>query len=164
MGKIQGQGSSSSSSGKTSESALSQEQLKILQNREQQYNEWFFPELQKSVAQTDVNSETGRATMALAANKVNTAFDTAQKQTNQQLAQRGMLGTGNGGVGAALTAQNNRARAAALAEGYYSMLANANTQKANLLQIGAGLMPQPTQSAQYHQKNSSDGTGWGFQF
>lgn len=157
-----GGGSSQSSRSSSQESALSREQLKILQAREQQYQEWFFPELQKAVAETDVNSDAGRATMALGANKINAAFNTAQKQTNQTLAQQGLLGNGNSAVGAALTAQNNRSRAMALAEGYYNTLANSNNQKTQLLQIGASMMPNPTQSAQYHNTSSASGTSWNF--
>ena len=164
MGKIQGQGSESSSSGRTYDSALSRKQLEILKNREQQYNLWFFPELQNAVAATDVNSQQGQAKLALMGNQINTAYDAAQKQTNQALAQQNLLGYGNGGVAAALQAQNNRARASALAQGYYNTVADSTKEKTNLLQIGAGLMPQPTQSAQYHQKNTSGSTGWGFQF
>ena len=157
-----GGGSTQSSSSSTKESALSQEQLKILQAREQQFNEWFLPELKNSVAAADVNSEQGQAKLALMGNQVNAAFNTAQKQTNQQLAQQNLLGAGNSGVAAALTAQNNRARASTLAQGYYNTVANGNSEKTNLLQIGASLMPNPTNSAQYHNQQSSSGTQWNF--
>lgn len=156
-----GGASTQSSSSRSSESALSREQLAILQQRQQQYNEWFFPELKNAVAATDVNSEQGRAKLALLGNQATAAFNSAQKQTNQRLQQQGLLGAGSG-VGAALQAQNNRALASTLAQGYYNTVADGNKEKTNLLQIGASMMPSPTQSAQYHQSSSGSGTQWNF--
>ena len=156
----------SSSYTTTKESALSKEQLKILQNREEQYNNYFFPELQKAIASTDPDSSESASKLALQSEQINSAFQSAQKQTNQSLAQQGLLGD-KSGVAASLTAKNNRARASALAQSYYNTMTDNASQKATLLGIGASLMPTPTTSAQYHQTSQtnssmkSDGSSWG---
>ena len=146
------QGSSESS---TLDSALSNEQLSILQNREEQYNAWFFPELQNAVKNTDINSAEGQALMGQQASTINASFDSANKQMKQNLAQQGLLGGSNGGVQASLTAQNQRAKSSALAAAYANQLGQMNSQKASLLGVGAGLMTTPTTSAQYHTTSSS---------
>ena len=150
-----------SSSGGTSESALSKAQTEILRSRQAEFENWFLPELKSSIAETNINSDQSKAKMALMGNNINTSFDTAQKQTNQMLAQQGLLGQG-GGVAAALQAKNDRARSSALAQAYYNTLADNQRAKQNLLQVGASLMPSTTTSAQYHQSQSSSGTQWNF--
>lgn len=145
----------------THESALSLAQTEILRSRQAEFENWFLPELKSSIAETNIGSDQSKAKMALMGNNINTSFDTAQKQTNQTLAQQGLLGTG-GGVAAALQAQNNRARSSALAQAYYNTLADNQSAKQNLLQVGASLMPSPTTSAQYHQTTQSSGSQWNF--
>lgn len=152
--------STSYSNSTTKESSLSKEQLQILQNRENIFNDYFFPELKNSISALDANSSESNATMSLQANQINSAYNAAQKQTNQNLAQQGLLGTGNG-VAASLTAQNTRDRASALANAYYNTMSNNASQKANLLGIGASLMTTPTTSAQYHTTSSSSSKGKG---
>ena len=147
------QGSSESS---TLDSALSNEQLEILRNRENQYNEWFFPELQTAVKNADINSPEGQALMGQQASTINASFDASNRQIKQNLAQQGLLGGANGGVQASLNAQNQRSKSSALAAAYASQLGQMSTQKANLLGVGAGLMTTPTTSAQYHSTSSSN--------
>lgn len=154
-----GGGEKSSSHSSTSESALSQEQLKILRTREQQYNDWFFPELKKATAETDLNSSVGAARFSQMTGDINKSFASSEKQLTQGLSQQGMLG-GPSGVQAALRAKNQRARASALATAYYDTLQDQQGKKANLLQLGASMMPTPTTSAQYHQNSSSDTTAF----
>lgn len=156
-----GGGSTQKSESSTKESALSLAQTEILRSRQAEFENWFLPELKSSMAETDVNSPQSQAKMALMGNNINASFDTAQKQTNQTLAQQGLLGTG-GGVAAALQAKNNRARSSALAQAYYNTLADNQSAKQNLLQVGASLMPSTTTSAQYHQTSQSSGTQWNF--
>lgn len=146
------QGSSSSS---TLDSDLSNEQLEILQNRENQYQEWFFPELKKAVANADMNSEEGKALMGQQAQAINSSFDASARQIKQNLAQQGLLGS-KGGVQASLDAQNQRAKTSALSAAYANQLGQMGTQKANLLGLGAGLMTTPTTSAQYHSTSTSN--------
>lgn len=146
------QGTSSSA---TVDSELSNEQLEILQNRENQYNEWFFPELKNAVDNSDPNSPQGQALMEQQSNTINASFESADKQIKQRLAQQGMLGSGNNGVQASLDAQNQRAKTSALSAAYANQLGNMSTQKANLLGIGAGLMTTPTTSAQFHSTSNS---------
>lgn len=145
----------------TRESALSMEQLKILQNREAQWNNYFFPELQKSIASSDVNTKEGAAQLADAANQINASYGASERQINQNLAQQNLLGQGNG-VQTALNAANARAKSSALAQAYYNTLSNMSAQKTQLLGLGAGLMATPTQSAAYHETQNQQNTSFGF--
>ena len=154
--------SGGTSHSETRESALSMEQLKILQNRESQWNNYFFPELQKAIASSDVNTKEGAAQLSDAANQINASYGASERQINQNLAQQNLLGQGNG-VQTALNAANARAKSSALAQAYYNTLSNMSAQKTQLLGLGAGLMATPTQSAAYHetqdQQNQSSGFG-----
>lgn len=157
----------SRSSSSTHESALSQEQLAILQRREQQYNDYFFPELISALESTDINSPVGAANMAQQGNAINKSFGASENMINQNLAQQGLSGDASG-VQAALKASNARTRSSALADAYYNSLLSGQNQKANLLQLGLGMSPTPTSSAQYHQtsetasdsKTKSSGFQW----
>ena len=153
--------STQESKSSTQESALSLAQTEILRSRQAEFENWFLPELKSAIAGTETNSDQSRAKLALMGDNINASFDAAQRQTNQTLAQQGLLG-GNGGVAAALMAKNNRARSSALAQAYYNTLADNESQKTNLLQIGASLMPSTTTSAQYHQTQKSSTTQWNF--
>lgn len=141
----------------TFESELSKEQLDILKNREDQYNEWFFPELKAAVDNADINSPEGQALLGQQAKAVNASFDASGRQIKQNLAQQGLLGSGNG-VQASLNAQNQRAKSSALSAAYANQLGQMNNQKASLLGIGGGLMTTPTTSAQFHSASTSQNT------
>jgi hypothetical protein len=132
------------SKSRTYQSGLANTQEAILQNREKFFQDYFVPEFKEAYDALDMNSEAGKAQMGLTANEINTSFDTAQKQTNQVLAQRNL---GNTGAGAALTAANNRARASALANAYATNAANSAEKKVSALNTLTQLMPQPTTAA-----------------
>lgn len=143
------------STSSTSESALSLAQLESYNNREQQYNEFFFPELQNALAQTDVNSEAGKAVLNQQTQQINSAFDDSSRQITQNLSQQNLLGNASG-VQASLNAQNSRAKASSLADAYYNTLADSNEQKLSLLGLSSSLMTTPTTTgASYYQDSQS---------
>lgn len=143
------------SQSKTLESDLSAEQLQILQNREKQYNEWFFPEMQQAVNSSDMNSPAAQAMMNQQSSAINQSFDASGRKIMQGLSQQGMLGD-RSGVAASLNAQNERNKSSALSAAYAAQLGQMNTQKAGLLGTAAGLMTSPTNSAQFHNVSTSD--------
>lgn len=149
--------SENSSQSGTRASELSEAQLGILKNREDQYNNFFFPELQKSIQEQTPGSSSFNGAMEQNASTINSGFDAAQKSTEQQLAQQGLSGSRTG-VGAALKAANNRARSSSLAQAYFNQLSQSQQNKASLLQTMGALMPSPTNSAEYYQSSESHGT------
>lgn len=152
--------SQSSSNSRTFASELSNEQLKILQERNAQYNNLFYPELQKSINATNSDSKETAATMASQAGQINSAFSSGAQNTNQNLAQQGLLGDASG-VQAALQQNNERSRSSALAKAYNDTLSENANKKAVLLGIGASMMPKATTSAEYYQESSSQSTSSG---
>lgn len=137
-------------------SELSQAQLGILQQREQEYQKYFFPELLSGLENSDSNSEAFKAQFGKTAGEINTTFDANRQRITQGLAQQNMLNSGNG-VQAALNQANERARSSALANAYATQLANADANKQNYLQIAAAMSPTPTTSAEYYQTSKSKG-------
>lgn len=141
----------------TRASELSNEQLGILQERRDMANNFFFPELQNAIKENTAGTKQFDAAMAQQAGAINTQYNAAQKATEQSLSQMGLKGSSTG-VEAALTAANNRARSSALAQAYYNQLAQAQTNKQNLLNTMGAMMPQTTNSAEYYQSSQSQGT------
>lgn len=142
MGGVSSQNSSGASY--QTESQLSKAQAEILKTRESLFQDWYLPEFKSVMAEFDPSSESGKAAMQLTAKEINSGFDTAQRQTGQQLAKMNMLGTG---AGAALTAANNRARATALSDAYANQRANSTANKAQMLNSMSGLMPSTSTAA-----------------
>jgi hypothetical protein len=139
MGKTE-MGSSSSR-----QSSLANTQEAILKEREKFFQSYYLPEFKELYSSMTPDSEAGKAQMGLAANQINQSFDATQKQTDQMLAQRNLA---DSGAGAALTAQNNRAKASALANAYATQMANSTQQKATALaNLGGTLMPSATTAA-----------------
>ena len=149
--------SQNSSESGTYASELSQTQLGILQNRENQYQNYFFPELQKAIDSQTAGSAEFNAQTQQAANQINAGYNAAQKATEQTLAQQGLSGSPTG-VEAALKAANNRARSSSLAQAYYNQLTQGNANKASLLGTMGNLMTTPTNSAEYYNTSKSSGT------
>ena len=156
----QGSTTHQSSMSSTTESSLLKEQAKILRSRQQDYENWYLPEIKKTLEEFDPRSASGKAQMNLNAQEINNSFNSAQKQTNQMLAQQNLLGSG---AGTALTAANNRAKASALADAYTSQMASASERRGNLLSNMATLMPSTTNAAPTLSSSSSSGTtrSWG---
>lgn len=156
-GSQQSSSSQQTSQSGTSESRLSQLQGDILQNRENQYNQYYFPELQKAMQEQSAGGDAFNASMNQQAGQINAAYDAAQKNTVQSLAQQGLAGNKNG-VEAALTAANNRARSSSLAQAYANQLAQTQANKNNLLALMGQSMPNTTNSAEYYQNSISQGS------
>jgi len=141
----------------TRASELSQEQLGILQERRAEANNYFFPELKNAIAENSAGTKQFDAAMAQQAGAINTAYNAAQKATEQSLAQQGLKGSSTG-IEAAMKAANNRARSSSLAQAYYNQLAQGQQNKINLLNTMGAMMPQTTNSAEYYSSSQSQGT------
>lgn len=148
--------SQNSSQSGTSESRLSGLQGDIVENREDKFNNFFFPELQNAIEETKTGSGANKAAMEQNANAVNTAYNASQKATDQTLAQQGMSNAG--GVNAALKSANNRARSSSLAQAYYNQLSTSQANKTTLLGMMGDQMTKPTSSAEYYNASASQGT------
>ena len=151
-----GSANKSESQQQSRDSALSLAQTEILKSRQQDYENWYLPEIKKTLEGFDPRSASGKAQMNLNAQEINNSFNSAQKQTNQMLAQQNLLGSG---AGTALTAANNRAKASALADAYTSQMASASERRGNLLSNMATLMPSTTNAAPTLSSGSS--SSWG---
>jgi hypothetical protein len=128
----------------TKDTALSKAQTDILKSREDIFQNFYLPEFKNYYNSISPDSEAGKAQMGLTANQINASFDSAQKQSEQSMAQRNIS---DSGAGAAITAANNRARSSALANAYASMQATADEKKANALANFGSMMPSPTTAA-----------------
>lgn len=162
MGSVSGgsQKSTSYSNTNTYDSKLSNAQLEILKERQAQYQQYFFPELVSGVQQNSVGSEQFNSQLSANVAQVNAAYDQNRNKIKQNLAQQGMLGQG-GGVQAALTQANERARSSALASAYAQQLSSANEKKLSYLTLAGSMSPTPTTSADYYSSSSSKSKGSG---
>jgi hypothetical protein len=149
----------SSAYSSTKLSSLAKTQEAILKERNQDYREYYLPEFKDFYSSLDPDSAAGQAQLGLNAQQVNASFDAAQKQTNQQIAQQNLNGSG---AGMALMAANNRARSSALANAYAGRMAESTANKGNALAQLAQLMPQTTTAAPTVGTSSSSSSGWGF--
>lgn len=141
-------GGASKSSSRTLESTLSKRQATILKKREEQYQQFFFPEMLGIVS--DVNMDNALASPQVS--NANQAYETALSSFSTQAARRGLSGSGFEAVGlASLGGAKANAVSSAVSAGQQQGLAN----RMSLMQIAQGFAPTPTQSAQYHQKASS---------
>lgn len=146
----------SNSKSKSYESELAKTHNKILIDREEEFQSYYLPEFKDLYASMTPDSEQGQAQMGLTAQQINQSFDSAQKQTDQRMAQQGITGSG---AHLATIAANNRARSSALANAYASQMASSTEQKANALANFAGLMPSTTNAAPVLNKSDSFSVG-----
>lgn len=149
MGGLNGGYGTSSSD--TSESTLSREQAKILKAREAQYQAYFFPELASGLKDTSNNTIT-TPLMTKMAGEINQQSSQAKGSFSQAMAQRGLAGSG---VEAQGIASLDRAKTSSFADAFLNAQAANTEQKNKLIQIGAGMSPTPTQSAQLNSSASS---------
>ena len=140
------------------QSSLANTQEEILKNRELFFQDYFIPEFKEVYNSFDPDSESGSAQMGLTSGEINKSFDSAQKQTDQMLAQRNMLDTG---AGAALTAANNRAKSSALANAYATQKASSSDKKAANLAQFSQLMPQTTTAAPILEEGTGRSNNYG---
>lgn len=143
-------GSKSSSKSRTTETLLSKQQAAILAKREEQYQEFFFPELladlEKTTGGIDSAMVAGQAqSLAMAQGSARTGFQ-------RTLAQRGMAGTGVG----LLARSRMRGDQAMQRAQFLSSAQQRNQQlRMGLFQLGLGKSPTPTQAAPMGTKSSS---------
>jgi hypothetical protein len=156
-GSASGGANASNSSSSTKLSSLAKTQEAILKERNQDYRAYYLPEFKDFYSSLDPDSSAGQAQLGLNAQQVNASFDAAQKQTNQQIAQQNLDGSG---AGLALIAANDRARSSALAKAYAGRMAESTASKGNALAQFAQLMPQTTTAAPT--VGSSTSSSWGF--
>lgn len=155
-----------SSSGKqsnystTTETQLSKEQAAILKQREEQYQKYFFPELVNSLQ--DASKETALTpTLQSNVQAVNQQAGSAKTQFTQDMAQRGLSGSGTEAQG--LAALSN-SKSNLLANAYYQAQQANQTQKNNVLQLALAASPTPTTASPLGQisygSGSQSGSGW----
>ena len=149
----------------STETGLSTAQLEILKKRQEEYDSVFLPEIKKGLAEGTPGSDEYRRKMSTLmgnnAQQVNAAFDDAQAQTTQNLAQQGLSGSANSGVSAALRASNERARASALANAYSMAQTEQDTNKQKYLSMGLQMSPTAKQAAPMGAYSVSEGSGSG---
>ena len=137
----------------TTETALSKEQAAILKQREEQYQQYFFPELVKNLQ--DVSKETALTpTLQSNVQAVNQQAGSAKVQFTQDMAQRGLSGSGTEAQG--LAALSN-SKSNLLANAYYQAQQANQAQKNNALQLALAMSPTPTTASPLGQ--ISYGTG-----
>ena len=149
MGSV---GVQSSSSG-TKESRLSNMQADILQQRQDQYNEYFFPEMLNALNDASGDTITNSLMTGNAAG-INQQTNAAKRQLLINTGQRGISGSG-----AELSALANieNAKGSMLSDAYNKSKLAQIAQKNTVLQMGGAMSPTPTSSAQYHQQSESTG-------
>ena len=125
----------------TRQSSLTDFQEQVVKSRENIYQTYFMPMFKNLYGEMAPDSSAGAAQMAKTAGEINRSYDSAQRQTQQQLAQRNLAGTG---AGMALEAANNRARSGALSQAYTERMASSTSDRGNALSMLAGTMNQPT--------------------
>ena len=149
---------SSWSQSSTFDTALSKEQAAILKQREEQYQKYFFPELVKNLQ--EVSKETALTpTLQSNVQAVNQQAGSAKVQFTQDMAQRGLSGSGTEAQG--LAALSN-SKSNLLANAYYQAQQANQAQKNNALQLALAASPTPTTAAPLGQISQSSGSGSGF--
>lgn len=158
------QGNSSSGSqssfSQTTETQLSKEQAAILKQREEQYQKYFFPELVKNLQ--EVSKETALTpTLQSNVQVVNQQAGSAKVQFTQDMAKRGLSGSGTEAQG--LAALSN-SKSNLLANAYYQAQQANQAQKSNALQLALAASPTPTTASPLGQisygSGSQSGSGW----
>lgn len=149
---------SSWSQSSTYETALSKEQAAILKQREEQYQKYFFPELVKNLQ--EVSKETALTpTLQSNVQAVNQQAGSAKVQFTQDMAKRGLSGSGTEAQG--LAALSN-SKSNLLANAYYQAQQANQAQRNNALQLALAASPTPTTASPLGQISQSSGSGSGF--
>jgi hypothetical protein len=141
------------SKGRTSESSLTIQQGEILRQREKQYQEYFFPELQSMMNESKSNA-TAMAQRSIMTPQVNQAYEAGMQQVNKAMAQRGLIGSG---IDTMANIDMGRRRAMDLNTLSQQAALTNDQKRMNLIQLGVGLAPQTTTATPMEQKNSSFG-------
>ncbi len=153
-----GGGQSAGSSSYSTETKLSKEQAKILQKREEQYQEYFFPELIDALEETKGDT-IKTSMMANQAKSINTQHQQAKQSFAQMIAQRGLDGSGVESQGMLAL---ERGKSSALSDAYYNSETANRSQRMQVLQMGGSMSPTPTTAAPMGQSGSSSSQGFNF--
>lgn len=145
----------SASSSVLMESKLSKEQAKILEKREEQYQEYFFPEI---INQLNESTKTGvnMPMFASTARGINASAGTAKGQLAASMAKRGIE---DSGMAAAGELSIEQAKGASMAEAFFGAQLSQKQQVMNMLQMGGGESPKPTTAAPIGSDSTSYGVG-----
>lgn len=166
MGGGQGSTGHQSSAGTTTfvESALSKEQAKILKKHEEQYQQYFFPELKNQLEESKKGGE-GNILFAKTAAGINDNAQTQQMKLADAMARRGIQDSGSALAG---NMSIEQAKGAALANAYFNSQLQNKQKTMSILQMGMGMSPRPTTAAPVGQEGERAGNthnaSWGFHF
>lgn len=140
-------GGESSGRTQTTETAISKQQASILQQRQAQYNAFFFPQLTSMLKEISTPGQAS-PTMQKAASDVNAAANTARGDFRASMAQRGLAGSGAAVLG---EAQLQRARSSGLANAILQAREANAARRMQLIQMGGSMSPAPTTAVGFGQ-------------
>lgn len=146
----------SHSTSHTEETLLSREQADILKQREAQYQEYFFPKILQNLE--EVSKPTAMTPyLQQGVQAVNQQASQANQQFAQDMARRGLSGSGTEAQGLAALASS---KASMLANAYYQAQQANQAQKNQAMQFALSMSPTPTSAAPVGQSTSSTGRNW----
>lgn len=140
---MSGGGSSGGSTTTQKETELSKQQAAILKQREAQYQKYIFPELLQELEESDQET-VSLPQLRQQTQAVNRASQQAESSLSQDIAQRGLSGSG---VEVQALGALQQGRTSALADAYYNAQQAQEQKKINLLQMGGAMSPTPTTAA-----------------
>jgi hypothetical protein len=134
-------GTSGKSASTPTETKLSRTQADILQNREQLFQRFVWPELRGELQASGAQGGQASPFQRQAAMGVNAGFQNAERQVSRSLAQRGL--TGSGVEAGALSGMQN-ARTMALSDAMLKAQLAQRDDRLKLMQMAGAMSPQPT--------------------
>lgn len=153
-----GGGGDQKSSSSTKETALSKEQAFIVKQRNEQYNELFYPELKNMLKDVQGNTMT-TSSMASQAKNINQSSKSSKNVFVKAMAQRGIEGSG---VEAQGLAAIEGAKVNSLSNAFYQAQQANTAQKNTVMQFGTGMSPKPTTAAPLASESSSTASNFNF--
>lgn len=149
-------GQKSHSSTHTEETELSKAQAELLKQREAQYQEYFFPQLLQGLQ--DVSKPTALTPyFQSGVQAVNQRAAQANQQFTQDMARRGLSGSGTESQGLAALANS---KSSMLANAYYQAQQANQAQKNQMLQFALSMSPTPSNAAPLRTESHTDGSNW----
>lgn len=143
LGSRGGSGGSTTTVMPQQETQLSKAQAAVVKARERDYRKIFFPEIVEELREADL-ATTDQPTLRRQVEATNRAAEQARGQFTSDIAQRGLEGSGAEVQGLAAL---SGARQSALSRDFFAAQEAAKGRKERILQLGAGVSPQPTTAA-----------------
>jgi hypothetical protein len=138
----------SKSESKTRETELSREQARILRIRQEQYEQYFFPEIVRELQSSSDTAALARPQVE----DIGLSQQVATKQFESQMARRGLAGSGVEAAGLSnIQEAGMQARSGAL----QSALMQGRQQRMSALQMGLSGSPTPTTAAPLGQESKA---------